>query len=327
MTSPSPAPAVRVLAPARLHLGFLDLNGSLERRFGSLGLAIDQPATVIELSHARADMVSGIERERASRALDRFRSALGVAAPVHLTILEAIPAHAGLGSGTQLALAIGAALSALHGGGIDVVRLGEVQERGARSAIGMAAFATGGFAVDGGRRPEGPSAPVLTRHRFPPAWRILLVLDPGNAGVHGEREVEAFATLPPMRAETSAHLCRLTLMRLLPALAERDITNFGAAVAEIQAITGDHFAPAQGGRWASARVGAFLERLQRAGALGIGQSSWGPTGFCFTATPEEAERLYHSFGRDAKREGLELRVVAGRNSGATVATPPGAART
>ncbi len=37
--------AVRVIAPARLHLGFLDLNGGLGRLFGSIGLAIDTPRT------------------------------------------------------------------------------------------------------------------------------------------------------------------------------------------------------------------------------------------------------------------------------------------
>jgi predicted sugar kinase len=32
---------VTVSAAARLHLGFLDLNGGLGRTFGSIGLAID----------------------------------------------------------------------------------------------------------------------------------------------------------------------------------------------------------------------------------------------------------------------------------------------
>ena len=46
--------SVRVVAPARLHLGFLDLNGGLGRLFGSIGLAIDTPRTELVLKRARA---------------------------------------------------------------------------------------------------------------------------------------------------------------------------------------------------------------------------------------------------------------------------------
>jgi len=38
---PSAAAQVTVAAPGRLHLGFLDPDGSLGRSFGSLGLTID----------------------------------------------------------------------------------------------------------------------------------------------------------------------------------------------------------------------------------------------------------------------------------------------
>ena len=46
------ATLVRVAAPGRLHLGFLDPSASLGRRFGSLGLVIDGPQTVLELGWA-----------------------------------------------------------------------------------------------------------------------------------------------------------------------------------------------------------------------------------------------------------------------------------
>src|SRR5207302_1710641 len=47
------AARIEVHAPARLHLGFLDLEGGLGRRFGSIGLALDGIATHIILSQAR----------------------------------------------------------------------------------------------------------------------------------------------------------------------------------------------------------------------------------------------------------------------------------
>src|ERR1700680_1975654 len=50
--SSTKAASVTVTAAARLHLGFLDLNGGLGRRFGSIGLAIDAPRTRLTISSA-----------------------------------------------------------------------------------------------------------------------------------------------------------------------------------------------------------------------------------------------------------------------------------
>ena len=87
-------------------------------------------------------------------------------------VAKAIPAHAGLGSGTQLAVAIGAGLLKLEGLSRASAELGETAERGARSAIGMAAFEAGGFIVDGGRGPRrAPAARPPLRVPFPESWR------------------------------------------------------------------------------------------------------------------------------------------------------------
>ena len=76
---------------------------------------------------------------------------------------------------------------------------------------------------------------------------------------------------------------------------EADIETFGAAMTEIQAIVGGHFAAAQGGSpWTSPAVGRVLEALREAARYGIGQSSWGPTGFAFAPSKEIADRLYDS---------------------------------
>ncbi|MGH6945016.1 MAG: beta-ribofuranosylaminobenzene 5'-phosphate synthase family protein, partial [Geminicoccaceae bacterium] len=44
--------AVTVCAPARLHLGFLDLHGGLGRRFGSIGLTLEDIATRLRATPA-----------------------------------------------------------------------------------------------------------------------------------------------------------------------------------------------------------------------------------------------------------------------------------
>lgn len=316
-----PPESVLIEAPARLHLGFLDLNGGLERLFGSIGLAISEPATKIIISAAPQDRTTGPESERAHRALDKFKHALGIDSCFDIRVLSAIPAHAGLGSGTQLALAIGAGLSAIKNLPHPVSELGQTLSRGARSAIGIKAFMDGGFIIDGGKRQSPAPPPILSRTRFPDDWRVLLVLDPKAKGVHGERENAAFETLPPMPVENVGAICRLTLMQLLPGLIERDISAFGGAVTKIQDLVGSHFAAAQGGGvWASQHVATVVSRMGELGAKGIGQSSWGPTGFAFVPSQTAAENLYHSVAQDAKRMGLEIIIARGRNRGASIKT-------
>ena len=80
----------------------------------------------------------------------------------------------------------------------------------------------------------------------------MLILHPAAQGLHGAAETAAFRSLPPFPEARAAHLCRLVMMNLLPALVEADLFEFGRAVNELQRIVGDHFAPAQGGRFSSA---------------------------------------------------------------------------
>ncbi len=315
--------AIKVSAPARLHLGFLDLNGSLGRKFGSIGLAVDEPDTELTLSEASEFASSGPEKDRALELVKRLAAALELNGAYRVDVERAIPAHAGLGSGTQLALSIGTALARLGGKAIATRDLGELVERGARSAIGMAAFDHGGFVIDGGRGPGDHAPPVLARHNFPNEWRVLLVFDPKAVGVHGDREKSAFATLPVFPDSQAGHLSRLILMQLLPGLVEADLPTFGAALTQIQKIVGGHFAPAQGGSpWSSPAVGRICQQLEAAGAQGIGQSSWGPTGFAFAQSDAAARKLYSTLVDAARREGLDLKVVRGRNTGAAVAALP-----
>lgn len=321
MNEASPVTGCRVSAPARLHLGFLDLNGGLGRRYGSIGLALDQPSTDVIVARAETTSVAGAERERVLALVERTTAALALKGRYRVEVTRAIPAHAGLGSGTQLALAIGLALMRLEGLALTPQQIGDLAGRGARSAIGMAAFEGGGFIVDGGRGALDRPPPVLIQAPFPEDWRALLVLDQRHQGAHGDREAKAFAALPPFPETLADRLCRLVLMQLVPGLKEHDLDAFGAALTEIQRIVGGHFAAAQGGSaWTSPAVGELLKRAGDLGATGIGQTSWGPTGFAFVRSPDVADRLYHSLVEDAKASGLEIAVVRGRNAGATIAT-------
>lgn len=311
-----PQGGVSVSTTARLHMGFFDLNGGLGRRFGSIGVSLDRPGTALTAWRGGEFSAEGPGAERAVAIATRIGRALKLQGGMHMRLAEVIPAHSGLGSGTQMAIAVGLALNSLYQLGLILRDVALLTERGARSGIGLGTFAEGGLVIDGGRGPQTLVPPVIARADFPDEWRILLIFDAGHVGVHGAEETAAFRSLPPFPADVAAELCRRVLMQALPALAEHDLATFGAAIRELQERTGDYFAPVQGGRYASARVAAVLAWLAGQGLACFGQSSWGPTGFAVLADQAEAEHYLEALkARHAADKQLSFLLCRGSNRG------------
>lgn len=272
----SPA-AVWVEAPARLHFGVLDLRGSLGRRFGGLGAAVPAPSLLLEVTASETISARGPDADRAAGFARAFLDAHGLSGGARLCVHRAIPAHAGLGSGTQLGLAVARALAELRGLPTDVAELARAVGRGQRSAIGTWAFALGGFLIEGGRRPGSATvAPLLARLPIPSSWRCVVAVPAGRPGLSGEAETRAFEQLPPPAERDVERVAHLVLMQLLPALAEGELGAFGAALSEVQRVTGAWFSAAQGGSFAPGETERLVQRMAAWGAAGVGQSSWGP---------------------------------------------------
>ena len=333
-----PAAAVTLRAPARLHLGFLDPAGSLGRRFGSLGLMLNGFDTEVELTASPTMQVtasSAVQRaeiERAGAYLHSLQRHSGRREPLHLRLLRVAPAHAGFGSGTQLALAIARAFAQWHALDVSTPTLAQWLGRGLRSGIGIAGFDHGGLLVDGGPLADGAPAPLLARVALPGAWRVLVVQDESRKGLSGTAERDGLAALAPLPQALAADICHQVLMRVLPGAAGAEFAPFAAGITRIQRVLGEHFAPAQGGSaYTSAAVGRLIEWIGTQGgarddatshaqpAAALGQSSWGPTGFAILPSQARAEAIV-----DAARAAgviapaLSLRIVSGRNSGAVV---------
>ena len=269
--------AVFVEAPARLHFGVLDLRGDLGRRFGGIGAAVPAPSLLLEAARAPTLRAEGPDAERAIEFARRFLAHHTLMGGAHLRLHRVIPPHAGLGSGTQLGLAVARALAELHSLPTDVTALARAVGRGRRSAIGTWTFALGGFVLEGGRRDDGDHlAPLLAHLPMPAAWRCVIAVPRGARGLSGEEETAAFARLPPPERREVERVAHLVLMQLLPALAEANLPSFGAALAEVQRVTGRWFAAVQGGPFAPGESAELVRRLHEWGAVGVGQSSWGP---------------------------------------------------
>jgi beta-ribofuranosylaminobenzene 5'-phosphate synthase len=268
---------VFVEAPARLHFGVLDLTGALGRWFGGIGAAAPAPTLLLSAESSKSLHVEGPDGDRARQFARRFCAHCQIPEGANIRIHRALPAHRGLGSGTQLALAVARSLAELHGLEMDVARLADAVGRTRRSAVGTWVFNGGGLVVEGGRHGQHSGAPLVARLPFPPEWRCVLVIPDVAPAITGEQEQAAFANLPAPDGREAEHVAHLVLMGLLPALAEADLPTFGRTLSAIQETTGRWFAAVQGGTFAVGAGERIARRLRELGAHGVGQSSWGPT--------------------------------------------------
>lgn len=299
---------IRVRAPSRLHFGLLSwptadtwegLDGTAaipSRRFGGAGLMVERPGLELTAEPAHCWQAEGPLADRVLAFVERFRGAAGgvTIPPQSIHVLSAPPEHAGLGTGTQLGMAVGRLLERASGvepSGSEAlaVRVG----RGLRSSLGLHGFAHGGFLVEAGKRDAERSAPLVARLPFPENWRVVLVVPPRSGGLHGVPEREAFCQLEGEQVASGVTdtLCRIVLLGMMPALIEHDFETFAEAVHDYNARVGELFAPVQGGRYATPAVASLVRFLRSRGVRGVGQSSWGPTVFALAESDEQAEEL------------------------------------
>jgi beta-RFAP synthase len=301
-------------------MGFIDLSGSLGRNFGSIGVALNEIATRLSISASDQLCISGPSSARAEKCTRVLSEVLNVSAQLNIEIETAIPEHIGLGSGTQMALAIGSALNAYYDLGLSIREIAQLSDRGMRSGIGIGVFEQGGLVVDGGRGEQTITPPVISHMDIPEHWRFILAFDQRGKGLHGDQEIKAFNELPPFPQQEAARLCYLLLMQGLPAVAEQNIKLFGDVITQIQQSVGGHFASVQGGGvFTSPQVAEVMLWLEQQGVVAIGQTSWGPTGFCAVDNVSKAESLVSELKQKFSHlSHLSFAAVSARNSGGDV---------
>ena len=214
-------------------MGFIDLSGALGRHFGSIGVALEEIRTEISIAVAAPGQQAEQASQRARQCCRLLCRELGISQPLQLNVTAAIPEHVGLGSGTQLALAIGMGLNHLYGLGLSIREIAQLTARGKRSGIGIGVFELGGLVVDGGRGEHTITPPLIVHMEIPQDWRFILVFDQRGQGLHGDQEIRAFKALPTFPQQEAARLCYLLMMLGLPALAEREIEPFGEVITEL----------------------------------------------------------------------------------------------
>lgn len=306
-----PPARIGIVCPARLHLGLIDLCGELGRVDGGIGIAIAEPSLRIT-----AEVCDGIEvsapdpgiAEKIRAAAEKTVRHFGIAGGARIAVLEKTPVHAGLGSGTQAGLAAARAVCTLHGMDAPARELAALVGRGGTSGIGTAAFAEGGFIVDGGHRfggtggkhgflPSSASADIMPaavtfRQDFPVEWNILVVIPGCGRRVSGAQELDHFMKYCPLPIEEVREVCHELVVRILPGVIERDLSLFSAGV---NRLSGIGFKKAEISLQDPVIPG-LIDALRGAGAPCSGMSSFGPAVYAITdadtAGLEQAAREY-----------------------------------
>ena len=315
--------SVTITTGARLHFGPLAAAGATGGKFGGVGMMVTSPGFVVSASAAATDEFHG-ETASAARAAEfvchiRTNDHEQRFPTCRIAIENTIPSHAGLGSGTQLGLAIASALSELAGErDIPVATLARRAGRGLRSAIGLHGFASGWFLVDGGRAAKAQLGTLVARVNVPDEWRLILVAPPESQGLSGTEEQSAFAAQPPMPQALTAELCRIGLMEWLPGLIEADFHRASIAMYEFGLGVGRFFEPAQGGVFAHRLMSELADEVRRRGFAGVAQTSWGPTTCILCDGNPSATELMADLARDSRWATCSFQLTEPLNRGATV---------
>ena len=295
---------------------------------------IAEPHTIVRLTPSTDWQSSGADAERALAHARRALECPAVAAgqrptgagqetpqAFHLEVLQSISPHQGLGSGTQLALAIAAGVRTLCGlPDATAAELAAMVGRGRRSAIGCHGFLSGGLLYELGSYPDEPLGRLASRVEVPAAWRVVLITASSAAGLSGENELGAFSRLPPVPAATTQRLGQLAETAILPAARKGDAEAFGDALFEYGQLAGECFASVQGGAYASAEIAACVETLRKLGVRGVGQSSWGPTVFAIAADQAQAEEIVARMRATSAWRTHAMRITPPDNHGAQTVT-------
>jgi beta-ribofuranosylaminobenzene 5'-phosphate synthase len=249
-----------IQTPSRIHIGLIDLNGSIGRVDGGIGLALEEPNITIKgkesdeiniefdkklIDKFGEDYINSI-KERIAHISNKMLNVVD-GEGVDLKILSLFPAHSGLGSGTQISLAVGKLISKIYNKEMNGYDIAKITGRGGTSGIGIGAFEYGGFLIDGGHsfgkggdkedfRPSSASkgvkpAPIIFRYNFD--WDVILIIPKGEH-VYGKKEVDIFKRYCPIPLNEVEKICHLVLMKMMPAIVEKKMEDFGDVVNKLQ---------------------------------------------------------------------------------------------
>ncbi|MHA2051861.1 MAG: beta-ribofuranosylaminobenzene 5'-phosphate synthase, partial [Promethearchaeota archaeon] len=303
--------SLRITTPCRIHLSLIDENGYTGRVDGGIGLMLDRPNVVFEASNSAEEFQieahkyyrESIEviNEIASKVFKTFNISNK---NFHFNLKRYFPSHVGLGSKTQLSLAIITAITKLKKHErLSVEKLTQFVQRGGTSGIGWRGFEMGGFILDGGHDfgkgkekesflPSSASfnsnpAITLSRHNIPDNWRFVLVIPNVKKGAYGDEEISVFQNYAPIPQREVNEVSHQIIMKIIPGIIKGDLKCFGDGLKRIQSIGFKKIEI----NLQHKIVKDLLKFLEEYGLKAYGMSSFGPSVLGIVESDSEAEDL------------------------------------
>jgi hypothetical protein len=243
-------------------MGMLGRHRGGAARFGGLGVAVSRPRGGGGGEPATG-CAEGPDAERARAVAERCVGAFGLTAGVHRARAGGHPGARRPRLGHQAGARRRRGIAELAGRSPDRRRS---RSRGARTVGGgLWTFALGGFVVERRRRAGAPArARCSCATPCPASGAASAGCRRPRRAWSGRAEEEAFARLRPDPAR-AAQIAQLVMTSLLPALVERDLGEFGAALSAIQRLVGDAFAAGRGTFHRGRRAGRGAARPRSGG--------------------------------------------------------------
>ncbi|MEM8666657.1 MAG: beta-ribofuranosylaminobenzene 5'-phosphate synthase [Planctomycetota bacterium] len=284
---------VRVRCGSRLHFGLINTSAP----FGGIGVMVDTPETELTVTPSERFEPGDFKTARIEAIADRFAKHLGHASKpkLRIKVLQHAPSHTGLGSGTQLSLAVSEALCRSLNIDLEQPFLAmEIAARGQRSAVGTHGYFQGGLIYESGFQVDN-SGGLIRRIELPETWCVA-ILRPSSSpqSVCGELEVRQFERLPPVPQQAIDDLRNRIEEQILPAAHGQHFESFADAVSDYNRASGNLFAAVQGGAYNGPDVSEVIDWLCETGVRGVGQSSWGPGVFAWFEDYTSAQRCIDS---------------------------------
>ena len=315
--------SVQVTAPSRLLFGLSSFGHAAVPQYGGVGLMLQEPQVRLRITES-----SGSEWEfygpgaaRAELFAKRWVVSSGnvVRRGCRIVVQQLPPSHAGLGSGTQLALSVAAGLNHFfcyeQPSPCDLARS---VGRADRSTVGTFGFVHGGLIWETGKNESHEDARLNGRWSLLEDWRVVLIRAVHRPGISGDAERQAFRQLPPVPPEVTRALLSEVSTRMVPAVEVGDFDKFSESVYAYGKQAGECFATIQGGPYAGENLACVIETLRDWGIRGVGQSSWGPTVFALVPNSQSVGTLMKRVRSDLDDCVEEVMVSQVNNVGASV---------
>lgn len=283
------------------------MRGDLGRLHGSFGVAIDEPHLLLEAEKDIGLKAFGLRSRRIEKYSKLILDEYEIDEGVRIEVKSDIPEHKGYGSGTQIALAVGTAISHLFDLNLPPIEIARKLERSRVSGIGTYAFQCGGFVVDGGHSVANPHSvpPLIFRSDIPDDWLFVIGVPEINTGKNGDREREAFKEMEPPSKELVQEVSHIVLMQMIPSIMEEDIKTFGRAITQLDYKFGGYWLKVQGGRYTHPIIEKGVNFLLESGSFGAGQSSWGPVFYGLVRGQKQATKITRDLSNHFIENGIK----------------------